>query len=459
MTATPAPSATPHDRDWIFEQVEKHHVRFIDLQFTDIVGMVKSVTVPVQQLPRVLEEGVWFDGSSIEGFARISESDMFLVPVPETFAIIPWNSGSAEDAPYGHHTTARLICNVHTPDGEPFMGAPRAALMRMMDEAHDLGYEFRTGPEIEFFLFGRDEWNEPDVALRHDEAGYFDATADRAVLVRQDMITALEAFGIEVEAGHHEAAPSQHEIDFRYGNALRSADHSVTFKYVLKAIAQQHGLYATFMPKPLFGVAGSGMHIHQSLARLDTGENAFSDPDAPYGLSEVACQFIAGQLAHARGMCAVLAPLVNSYKRLVSGFEAPVYVSWARVNRSALIRVPRAVTDAAVRAELRCPDPSCNPYLAAAVMLAAGLDGIRNEMRIPDPTEEDLFESEWARRGLTTLPGSLEEAVDALEQDPVIQDALGPHIYERFVDAKRQEWQAFCVQVTEWERQRYLPIF
>jgi len=438
-------------RDWILEQVQEHQVRFIDLQFTDIVGLVKSVTVTARQLPRVLEEGIWFDGSSIEGFARVSESDMFLVPVLETFAIIPWEND--------YHTTARLICNVHTPDGERFMGAPRATLMRMMEEARSLGFEYRTGPELEFFLFERNEWNEPDIARRHDEAGYFDATADRAVLVRQDMITALEAFGIEVEAGHHEAAPSQHEIDFRYGDALRSADHAVTFKYVLKAVAQQHGLYATFMPKPIYGVAGSGMHIHQSLARVDTGENAFSDPQAPYGLSEIARQFIAGQLAHARGMCAVLAPLVNSYKRLVSGFEAPVYVGWARVNRSALIRVPRATTPAAVRAELRCPDPSCNPYLAAAVMLACGLDGVRNQMHVPDPTEENLFESEWARRGLPTLPGSLDEAIDALEQDPVVRDALGPHIYERFVNAKRQEWQEFRLQVTEWERKRYLPIF
>ena len=454
MARVPDPTPTDGkrwDADEILRRVQELGVRFIDLQFTDIVGMVKSVTVTAQQLPRVLAEGVWFDGSSIEGFARISESDMFLVPVLETFAVIPWENDQ--------HTTARLICNVHTPDGEPFMGAPRAALIRMLEAAHDLGFDYRIGPELEFFLFERNDRNEPDVLRKHDEAGYFDATADRAVLVRQDMITALEAFGIEVEAGHHETAPSQHEIDFRYGDALRSADHAVTFKYVLKAVAQQHGLYATFMPKPIYGIAGSGMHIHQSLARSGTGENAFSDPSAPYGLSEIARQFIAGQLVHARGMCAVLAPLVNSYKRLVSGFEAPVYVSWARVNRSALIRVPRAPTPAAVRAELRCPDPSCNPYLAAAVMLAAGLDGIRNRMQVPDPTEEDLFESEWARRGLPTLPGSLDAAIGALEQDPVIQDALGPHIYERFVDAKRQEWDDFRMHVTEWERRRYLPIF
>jgi len=439
-----------YSKESILASASEAGVRFVNLQFTDLAGMVKSITVPVSQLEGALDDGVWFDGSSIEGFARISESDMYLVPDLDTWAIIPWRNEA--------HTTARIICNVHTPDGEPFGGAPRAALMRVMAEAEELGYAYRTGPELEFFLLGTDEYGRPDVSLRHDEAGYFDATADRGAVVRQDMITALEAFGIEVEAGHHEVAPGQHEIDFRYGSALRSADHAVTFKYVLKAIAAMQGLYATFMPKPIAGVNGSGMHTHQSLAATDTGENLFASSTGPYYLSDLAKRFIAGQLKHARAMAAVLAPTVNSYKRLVPGYEAPVYVSWARINRSALIRVPRTISPAGARIELRCPDPSCNPYLAFAVMLKAGLDGIVNDIEAPDPTEENLFESAWAREGLETLPGSLIEAVEALEDDAVILDALGPHIAERFLDARRQEWDAYRLQVTPWERERYLPI-
>ena len=435
----------------VLHLVAENGVRFINLQFTDIMGMVKSITLPASQLESALTSGVWFDGSSIEGFARISESDMFLVPEPSTFAIIPWRDGP--------HKTARLICNVFTPDGDPFIGAPRAALMRASEEATKLGFSFQVGPELEFFLFGTDQNGEPDPDVIHDRASYFDATADRATVVRQDMITALEAFGIQVEAGHHECAPGQHEIDFRYSEALSAADNAVTFKYVLKAIAQQHGLYATFMPKPLANIPGSGMHCHQSLAYLATGENAFADKSDAYGLSRLAKQFIAGQLKHARGMSVILAPLVNSYKRLVPGYEAPVYISWARINRSALIRVPRSADPASTRLELRCPDPSCNPYLAFAAMLMAGLDGIKNELPLPEPTEEDLFESEWARHGLETLPKSLREALDALENDVVIQEALGPHIYERFVDAKAQEWEQYRLDVSTWERERYLKIF
>jgi len=435
----------------ILDSVKEHGVRFINLQFSDIVGMVKSITVPVSQLETTLENGVWFDGSSIEGFARISESDMFLVPDLDTFAILPWRRGE--------HATARLICNVHTPDGERFPGAPRTALADVLQEAAEMGFEYRVGPELEFFLFETNETGLPIPGATHDRAGYFDATADRAALVRQDMITALEAFGIEVEAGHHEVAPGQHEIDFRYGNALRTADSAVTFKYVLKAIAQEHGLYATFMPKPIRGINGSGMHVHQSLADIKTGENLFSDPRDRYGLSKVAKHFIAGQLKHARGMAAVLAPLVNSYKRLVPGYEAPVYISWARVNRSALIRIPRAQRPEAIRCELRCPDPSCNPYLAFAVMLKCGLDGIKRELPIPEPSEEDLFESERARRGLQTLPGTLAEALDEMEKDEVVREALGEHIYQRFLDAKRLEWDDYRLAVTEWELQRYLTTF
>lgn len=442
------PSYTPED---ILKAVRDEQVLFVNLQFTDIVGMVKSITVPVSQLPNVLANGLWFDGSSIEGFARVSESDMFLFPDLSTYAVIPWKADT--------HKTARLICNVFTPDGERFIGAPRTALTIALEEAAQMGYEYRVGPELEFFLFETDQSGTAVAGATHDEAGYFDATADRATLVRQDMMLALQSFGIEVEAGHHECAAGQHEIDFRYSNAITAADNAVTFKYVLKAIAHQHGLYATFMPKPIRGIAGSGMHVHQSLAEIGSGRNVFVDQADRYGLSRVAKQFIAGQLKHARAMCALMAPLVNSYKRLVPGYEAPVYVSWARINRSALIRVPRPAVPEATRLELRCPDPSCNPYLAFAVMLKCGLDGIKNELPVPDATEEDLFESKWAREGLVTLPGSLEEALKELEKDAVVQEALGPHIYERFVDAKTQEWDDYRLAVSKWELDRYLYTF
>ena len=441
-----------YTKESILKAVKEHGVRFVNLQFSDIVGMVKSITVPTSQLEGALDRGVWFDGSSIEGFARISESDMFLFPDLDSFAIIPWR-----EAP---HTTARLICNVYTtPGGDRFVGAPRTALAKALDEALEMGFDYRVGPELEFFLFETDDSGTPIPGATHDKAGYFDATADRATLVRQDMITALEAFGIDVEAGHHEVAAGQHEIDFRYDNALKAADNAVTFKYVLKAIAQRNDLYATFMPKPIRGINGSGMHVHQSLADVHTGENAFADGTDSYGLSRIAKQFIAGQLKHARAMSVVLAPLVNSYKRLVPGYEAPVYVSWARVNRSALIRIPRAPTPEATRLELRCPDPSCNPYLAFAVMLKCGLDGIKNDLPLPEASEENLYESERARQGLQTLPGSLSEALAEMEQDIVVQEALGPHIYERFRDAKRQEWDDYSLHVSPWELERYLPVF
>lgn len=440
-----------YDKERVLKIAHDEEVRFINLQFTDIVGMVKSVTVPISQLENVLNSGIWFDGSSIEGFARISESDMFLRPDIDTFAIIPWERGE--------HLTARLICDVYTPNGEPFMGAPRSALAMVLEEAASLGYEFHTGPELEFFLFETDDMGNPVAGATHDRASYFDATSDRGALVRQDMARSLEAFGIQVEASHHEVAASQHEIDFRYDSAMVAADNAVTLKFVMKAIAAQHGLYATFMPKPIRGIAGSGMHVHQSLAYLDTGENAFADENDPYSLSAVAKQFIAGQLKHARGMCAIVAPLVNSYKRLVSGYEAPVYVSWGRTNRSALIRVPRFAKPEHSRIELRCPDPSCNPYLAFAVMLKTGLDGIKNSLPLPPPSEQNLFESGEARQALQTLPVSLREALDELEKDPVVQEALGSHIYGRFMDAKRLEWDDYRLSVSEWELDRYLAQF
>jgi glutamine synthetase len=435
----------------ITQAVKEGGVRLISLQFTDIVGTVKSVTVPASRLEHVLANGVWFDGSSIEGFVRISESDMLLAPDLDTFAIIPWETQA--------HKTARLICDVYTTDHDLFIGSPRTALSAVMAEAARMGYEYRVGPELEFFLFETDASGNPLPDASYDKAGYFDATADRGTLVRNDMINALEAFGIDVEAGHHEGAPGQHEIDFRYGNAVRTADNAVTLKYVFKAIAKQHGLYATFMPKPIRGINGSGMHVHQSLANLETGQNEFADAADPYGLSKVAKHFLAGQLKHAQGMTAVVAPLVNSYKRLVPGYEAPVYISWARINRSALVRVPRSSLPEGTRLELRSPDPSCNPYLAFAVMLECGLDGIIHELPLPKPTEENLFESEWARTGLQALPGTLGEALNDLEEDSVVQEALGPHIYERFLDAKRQEWDEYRLQVSAWERERYLYVF
>jgi len=438
-------------REDIVKACQDQDIRFVHLQFSDILGMLKGITVPVSQLGRILDEGLWFDGSSIHGFARISESDMFLVPDLDTFAVIPWQNGM--------HKTARFICDVFTPDGLDFQGSPRTVLKAALAEVEAMGYRFDVGPELEFFLFETDASGTPIPRPTHDQAGYFDASSDRGVIVRQEMSAALEAFGIEVQAGHHEGAPSQHEIDFRYDYALTAADAALTFRYVLKAIAQERGLYATFMPKPVSGIAGSGMHVHQSFADRRTGRNAFADPSDQYGLSELAKHYMAGQLKHARAMAVVLAPLVNSYKRLVPGYEAPVYVSWARINRSALIRIPRAKTPQSARLELRCPDPACNPYLAFAVMLKCGLDGIKNELPLPEPSEEDLYESAWARHSLAVLPGSLKEAIDAACDDPVVQDALGPHVWERYIDAKLQEWDSYRLAVTQWELDRYLATY
>ena len=433
--------------------IERENIRFINLQFTDIIGMVKSVTIPVSQFEECVEHGKWFDGSSIEGFARIAESDMQLIPDLDTFRAIPWERGQ--------NAGARIICRVTEPGGADFAGDPRGALIRAVDEARALGYEYMTGPELEFFLFKLSELEQVEV-LPHDRGGYFDLSTDEAYNVRKDMVNALEDFGIEVETSHHEVASGQHEIDFKYADAVTSADSSVTLRYSLKAVAERHGLHCTFMPKPVHGINGSGMHVHQSL--FEGGENAFVDPGDSYGLSKLARHFIAGQLAHARAMIAVLAPTVNSYKRLVPGFEAPVYLSWARVNRSALIRVPRVNPTQlkATRVELRCPDPSSNPYLAFAVMLRAGLDGIKHEMRAPDPVEENLYlfdETMLAKHGVGTLPGSLGEALEELRKDEVVQEALGEHIYERFIEAKQMEWDEYRKYVSKWEIDRYLPVF
>ena len=436
----------------ILTRAEQSHIKFIDLQFIDVVGMVKNVTIPAHELKVALDDGVWFDGSSIEGFARVAESDMHLRPDPTTFKLIPWLTG--EDA------TARLICDVFTPDGQPFPGDPRSILRRVIDEAAQMGFSYNTGPELEFFLLKP----HPDGSLiplvSHDSASYFDAPSDMAAGLRRQMATTLEALGLQIEAMHHEGADGQQEIDFRYSDALTTADSAVTLRLALKVIAQQNGLYCTFLPKPIRGINGSGMHVHQSLMYLATGKNAFSDPGDPHGLSKIAKHFIAGQLAHARGMCAVLAPLVNSYKRLVAGYEAPVYISWARINRSALIRVPRASESDSTRLELRCPDPSCNPYLAFAVMLAAGLDGIRRELPVPEATEENIYLLDRATNSSQdVLPTSLNQALKAMEEDEVVRNALGAHTHEVFISAKRLEWEDYRLEVTNWELEKYLSNY
>ena len=442
----------------LITDAETRGIRFVQLQFTDIIGSVKAVTIPIHQLGGSVQHGTWFDGSSIEGFTRIAESDQYLKPDMATFAEIPWQRGS------GPRGTARVICDVFTPRGEPFVGDPRWVLRRQVERARKLGYVVNMGPELEFFLFRRSE--DGSIApLPHDQAGYFDYSTDLAQEVRQDMVDALEAFGIRVEAAHHEVAAGQHEIDFEYADALQTADNAITFKFTLKAIAQQHGLYATFMPKPIHGINGSGMHTHQSLFSIAESVNAFADPDAPYGLSALAKSYMAGILAHARGMSAVLAPLVNSYKRLVPGYEAPTYITWGRTNRSALIRVPMISPGRSIegtRAEVRCPDPSSNTYLAFAAMIAAGLDGVEQGMTLAAPVEESLFEMDAATiasKAIRELPGTLGEALDELERDDVIREALGEHVFGHFVEAKRAEWDEYRTQVSDWEVERYLDQF
>jgi glutamine synthetase len=451
MTAEPAAAPTKEE---ILARVEEDGIQFINLQFTDVMGIVKSVTIPAGVFAHVIDGGQWIDGSSIAGFTRIAESDMYLVPDLSTYAELPWEMDS--------FPTARVICWVFNPNGDPFPGDPRGVLARQLQRVEKLGYRFMTGPELEFFLFQTSDGE--ILPLPHDRGSYFDFSTDPASVIRKEMVLALGQMDIEVEASHHEVAIGQHEIDFQYGDALTTADRALTFKYVLKAIAQLHGLHATFMPKPLEGIAGSGMHVHQSFSSLETGKNAFVDTSDPYGLSGIAKQFIAGQLAHARAMCGVLSPLVNSYRRLVPGFEAPVYVSWARTNRSALLRVPaiRGGQVAATRLELRCPDPSCNPYLAFAVMLAAGLDGIENDLPLPEPVEENLYhfsDDDLLRRNIPTLPSTLGEAIDEMERDEVVRRALGDHVFERLIEAQRTEWNAFRKHVSGWERDRYLEVY
>jgi glutamine synthetase len=441
----------------LLECVESDGVRFISLQFTDILGTIKSVTIPLTELNEALEHGVWFDGSSVEGFARIYESDMVLRPDTNTYSVLPWGTPERRQA--------RLICDVYQPNGQPFPGDPRYVLRRAMVRAQKMGYTYNAGPELEFFLFKKNNHEANDGAplrpVPHDVGGYFDfSPRDLASEVRVDIMRALTSFGMQAETSHHEVATAQHEIDVRFADALTAADNVVTLRYTIKAVAAAYDLYATFMPKPIMGINGSGMHTHQSLFDAQ-GRNAFFDAQDHYNLSAVAYHFIAGQLHHARALAAVVAPTVNSYKRLTPGYEAPVYVCWARINRSALIRVPSYLPgrEQSSRAELRCPDPSANPYLAFAAMLAAGLDGIERHLQAPEPVEEDVYhfdDRRLAELSITSLPGTLEEALDELEKDEVVRTALGDHVYEAFVRAKRAEWDEYRIQVTDWELNRYL---
>lgn len=437
----------------LMERVRADGVKFISLQFTDVTGTVKSVDIPVNQLANAVKNGMWFDGSSVEGFARIQESDMHLRLDTDTYAVLPWSPVDLR--------RARIFCDIYQPDGSPFTGDPRGTLKRMLAGLKERGWTFNVGPEPEFFLFRRNG-GEVVHPVPHDVGGYFDFSPnDEAVRVRTELMNALESMGLEVEVGLHEVALGQHEIDFRFSDALQAADNILTLKYTVKAIAAQAGLIASFMPKPLFGTNGSGMHCHQSLFD-NQGKNLFFDPTDQYHLSQLAYGFIAGQLKHARSLAAVVAPSVNSYKRLVPGYEAPVYVGWAQTNRSALIRIPRYTPgqDKAVRAELRCPDPSCNPYLALSAMLAAALDGIDNHLVPPEPLNNiniyELTVEDRRAMGIQDLPGSLFQALSELEKDTVLISALGQDIYEAFSRAKTEEWNEYRIHVTDWEISRYL---
>lgn len=441
-------------KDAVLAAIDEQAVKFINLWFTDITGQVKSVVVPAQAASAVFDGGVHFDGSAIEGFARAAESDMLLVPDPGTFTVLPW------DAP--EERTARLICTVHTPQGEPFIGDPRIALMNALRQAEKRGFVYKTGCELEFFLFRPHADSSVLPLVPHDEASYYDFSTSATQTVRRRMLAALLDLGIGVDSAHHEIGAGQHEIDFHYADALVSADQILTARVALRTVAQRSGLHCTFMPRPRMDLAGSGMHTHQSLHDRASGQNVFADTGSEYGLSETARYFLAGQLHHARAMCAVLAPLVNSYKRLGTSVEAPVYVTWAHINRGALIRVPSvpAGKEQHTRLELRCPDPASNPYLAAAVMLLAGLDGIQQRMALPEPVEESLLGQDRMRlRRAETLPNSLGEALDALADDEVILAALGPHISDRYLAAKRQECDEYNRQVTPWELERYLNVY
>ena len=437
----------------VLEQAEKDDIKFITLQFTDLLGVIKELIIPVEQLEDASRNGVWFDGSSVEGFARIQESDLFLKPDTATYAVVPWLTENGK--------TARLICDIYRSDGKPFPGDPRFILKQAAAEAAQEGFEYNVGPEPEFYLFRTDAENRTSPV---DYGSYFDLSSHEGYKAIKKIIAALENFGIVVETSHHEVGLGQYEIDFHYGSCLDIADKVVTLKYTAKRIAQIHNLHATFMPKPVMDAAGSGMHVHQSLFEIKTKKNAFYDKDHEYNLSKAAFSFIAGQIKHINAMCAVLCPTVNSYKRLVSGFEAPVYVTWASMNRSALLRVPKwfKARQEAARIELRCPDPACNPYLAFAVMLKAGLDGIKNNLTPPEPVEENIYtldDESLVKKNISVLPTSLREALNELNKDKLIQEVLGEHLFERYIDVKTKEWDEFKKQVTTWEIDTYLDTF
>ena len=435
------------DKAEIIERVKKEKVEFIDLMFSDLSGRLKSVTISPRELDDCLDNGKWFDGSSIEGFTRIHESDMLLIPDPSTYLLLPW--------PRDQKKVARMICDVHEPGKTSFAGDPRHVLKRIRKKAEDEGFSYNVGPEIEFFLFKSKE-----EGTYHDNAGYFDfSPRDLATDIRAVMVSTVERLGIPVEMTHHECAPSQHEIDIEYADALKSADNVMILKQAIKTVADDNDLHATFMPKPIFGINGSGMHTHQSLFNK-AGENVFHDESDNYKLSSFAYHFMGGQLKYIREMLAVLCPTVNSYKRLVRGYEAPVYICWAQRNRSALIRVPRysAGREKSTRLELRCPDPSCNPYLSFAVMLAAGLKGIEDRIKPPDPVEEDVYgfdDRKLAKFYIKTLPEDLGEAIEEFRKSEFMRETLGEHVFNKYLEIKSTEWNEFQRSITDWELDRY----
>jgi len=437
-----------YTKEDIIRIIREEDVQFIRLQFADIFGMLKSVAITPSQIEKALDNACMFDGSSIDGFARISESDMYLYPDFDSFVIFPWRTQSGK--------VARLICDIYTPDGKPFAGDPRYALKKVLQEAREMGYIFNVGPELEFFLFHYDEKGDP-TTFSHDQGGYFDLEpVGQGEEIRREISIALEDMGFEIEASHHEVAHAQHEIDFKFDDALFTADNIMTFKLTVKTIAKRYGMHAAFMPKPVFGINGSGMHINMSL--MKDGKNAFFDPDDDLGLSETAMQFVAGVMKHVQGITAVTNPLVNSYKRLVPGYEAPCYVAWSAANRTALIRIP-ATRGNGTRIELRSPDPAANPYLALALCLAAGLDGIKNKLTPPDQIRSSIFAMSVQEReaaGIENLPGSLSEALKEFTDDPLARNVLGEHIFDRYVEAKKDEWDEYRTQVSKWEVDTYL---
>lgn len=432
----------------IMRRIEEEDIEFIRLQFTDMFGALKNVAITSSQLGKALDNKCMFDGSSIEGFVRIEESDMYLYPDLDTFETFPWRPQQGK--------VARLICDVYKADGTPFEGDPRYVLRRVLQEAADMGYQFDVGPECEFFLFHTDDNGMP-TTISHEKASYFDISPlDLGENARRDMVLTLEDMGFEIEASHHEVAPAQHEIDFKYGPALGTADNIMTFKLVVKSMAKRHGLFASFMPKPLYGVNGSGMHTNMSLTK--DGKNIFNDPNGENGLSKEAYSFIAGIIKHVKGMTAIANPLVNSYKRLVPGHEAPVYIAWSATNRSPLIRIP-ASRGAGTRVELRSPDPAANPYLLLALCLAAGLDGIKNQMEPPKAVNGNIFElseREMKRSKIESIPANLHQAIVAMKADPFIKEVLGDHVFNKYVEAKEAEWDQYRKQVTQWEIDEYL---